>query len=167
MVMSTVDPFYPQPTWAPRPEGGIVIGRGSPYRIHRVRFGGDTTLTFEIAREPEVVTAEERDSALARFDRIAESAGGAIPDRRPRVAETKPLHGAIFVDDLDRTWVRAGGARDALWDVVASDGRFIGQVAVPSALGARRATVRNRRLAVIAEPDGVPTVVVYELPDWL
>ena len=29
MVMSTLDPFAPRPTWAPRPRGGIVLGEGA------------------------------------------------------------------------------------------------------------------------------------------
>lgn len=82
-VASLVEPFAPQPAWAPRPAGGIVLGEGGTYRLHRIAFGGDTTLTIEVAREPVRVTSAERDSAMAVLGEMAAMLGGAVADRSP------------------------------------------------------------------------------------
>ena len=162
-VMTTLDPFTPRPAWAPRPRGGIILGEGEEYRLHRVGFGGDTTMTIELSREPVRVTASERDSALAAFNDLAAMAGGT-PDRRPRVPELKPAHGTLFVDDRDRIWVRGTTPAEATsaWDVIGEDGRYLGQVQVPEPPSARP-SVRGDRLALPTQVDGVPTVVVYDL----
>ena len=163
MRMSTLDPFAPRPVWAPRPRGGIVVGEDAEYRFHRIEFGGDTTMTFELRREPVRVTAEERDSSIAAFDDMIAEAGGATPDRRPSVPSVKPAHGVIFVDDADRTWVRGYDQADAKWDVFDSDGRFLGPVSITDWPGFVRPAVRGARIAVATDIGGVPTVVVSEL----
>lgn len=164
MVMSAVEPFAPRPAWAPRPDGGIVIGEGAEYRLHRLGFDGDTTMTVELQRDPVQVSEAERDSAMAAWAEMAEETRGATPDRQPRVRETKPAHGALFVDDRDRIWVhpnRAGGG--PAWDVFGEDGRFLGQVAVPVPPGFVTPSVRDDRLALVTQVDGYPTVVVYRI----
>ena len=164
-MMSSMEPFAPQPTWAPHPEGGIVVGEGGAYRLHRVGFDEDTTLTIVLDREPEVVTQAERDSALQVFAEMSERAGGATPDRQPRVRETKPLHGALFVAPDARIWVRGFSGAEGLsaWDLFSPAGRYLGQVAVPVRPSFVRAAVRDDRLAIVTEIEGVPTVVVYRL----
>jgi hypothetical protein len=158
MAMSMMDPFAPQPSWAPRPRGGIVLGEGETYRLHRVGFGGDTTLTMELDRPPMAVTPAEADSALAAFRDVAERAGGARPERVPRVASHKPAHGALFVDDGDRTWVASGRGS---WDVFDGAGRYLGPVPSPSP--GRVRDIRAGRVALATSVDGVPTVIVYEV----
>lgn len=165
LVASMIEPFAPQPAWAPRPRGGIVLGEGAEYRLHRIGFDGDTSLTIELARAPAPVSAAERDSALAAFEERGRSLAGVRPDRRPRVRTTKPAHGALFVDDQDRTWVPAvlpAGA-EPQWDVFGADGRYLGQVAIPDSPGFLRPVLRGNRMAVATQVDGVPTVVVYAL----
>ena len=133
--------------------------------MHRIDFDGDTSMTIELLRESIRVTAAERDSALAAFDQMVEAAGGATPERQPRVPTAKPAHGALFVDDEDRIWVRgtpAGGERPS-WDVIAADGRFLGRVRIPDPLSFVRPSVRGDRVAVATQVDGVPTVVVYDI----
>jgi hypothetical protein len=165
-VMSAMEPFAPQAAWAPRPLGGIVLGEGAVYRLHRIDFDGDTSMTIELGREPARVTDAERDSALAVFEETATAAGGgATPDRRPRARGTKPAHGALFVDDRDYTWVRSvppAGATPT-WDVFAPDGRFLGPVEIPVPLGFLRPVVRTDHMAVATEMHGIPVVVVYDL----
>lgn len=164
MVMSTPDPFTPQPTWSPRPAGGIVVGEGAVYRLHRIGFDLDTTLTIEVLREPVPVTPAERDSALAKFRELAQEVG-AKPERDPRIPRTKPAHGTLFVDDEDRIWVRrtAEAGEGPAWDVIDADGRFLGRVSTPVPPTFVQPAVRNDRLALVTEPNGVPTVVVYDL----
>lgn len=166
IAASMMDPFAPQPSWSAHPAGGIVVGEGGEYRLHRIGLSGDTTLTIEVAREPEPTSGADRDSALALFRRhAAELTDGAIPDREPRVHGTKPAHGAIFVGDAGHVWVRrtpeAGAA--AAWDVFAPDGRLLGSVSsdvVPSYVAP---AASGGRLAMVTTVDGVPSVVVYDL----
>ena len=164
MVMSRLDPFAPRPAWAPRPRGGVVLGEGAEYRLHRVDFGGDTTMTIELSRERVRVTASERDSALAAFSESAATSNGT-PDRRPRVPELKPAHGTLFVDDQDRTWVRGTTPAGAgpVWDVIGEDGRFLGEIQIPERPTNVRSAVRGDRVALPTQVDGVPTVVVYDI----
>lgn len=164
-VMSVMVPFAPQPSWAPHPDGGIVVGEGDAYRVHRIDFHGDTTRTIEVLRAPVPVTSAERDSALAEFAEIGRSAGGATPDQQPRVPSNKPAHGAIFVDHTGRVWVRAaaGSGQGAVWDVLGRDGRMIGQVSIATSPGFLAPSLREDRLAVATSVDGIPTIIVYEL----
>lgn len=163
LVMSALDPFAPGPVWVPDPAGGIVIGEGGTYRFHRINFRGDTTATIEVLRAPAPVTQAERDSALAAFQQLADDLGGpgATPDRSPRVPPNKPAHGAVFVDDHNYLWVRHGSGTE--WDVIANDGRLLGQVTIPLLADDVMPTVRGNRLAIATEVHGVPVVVVYDL----
>ena len=165
MVMSAVEPFVPLAAWAPHPQGGIVVGEGGEYRLHRIGFEKDTTLTIVLDREPEVVTQAERDSALQVFAEMSERAGGATPDRQPRVRETKPVHGALFVDRYARTSVSGSSGAEGLsaWNLFSPAGRYLGQVAVLVRPSPVTPSVRDDRLAIATEVDGVPTVVVYRL----
>lgn len=165
-VMAAMVPFAPQPSWAAHPGGGIVVGEGEAYRLHRVSFAGDTLATIEVQRQPDPVSREERDSALAVFGETAEqAAGGATPEREPRVPSTKPAHGALFVDDEGRTWVRRTpvlGAEPS-WDVIDTDGRLLGQVVIPISPTYVSPSLRGDRLAVAVSVDGVPGVIVFDL----
>ena len=141
------------------------MGEGAEYRLHRIDFGGDTTMTIELSRERVRVTASERTSALAAFTELAATSSGT-PDRRPRVPELKPAHGTLFVDDQDRIWVRGATPAGAgpVWDVIAEDGRFLGQIQVPEPPTPNvRPAVRGGLLVLPTQVDGVPTVVVYDL----
>ncbi len=160
-----MEPFAPQPAWAPRPNGGIVVGEGSEYRLHRIGFDRDTAMTIEMERARARVTDAERDSALSFFQEMEESLGGLLPDRRPRSRNSKPAHGSLFVDDQDRTWVRSvpPSGVGPTWDVFGADGRFLGQVAIPDPPGFLRPIVRADRMIVATQVDGVPTVIVYDL----
>lgn len=162
LMMTMMDPFAASPAWAPHPRGGIVVGEGKEYRLHRIGFDGDTTMTIEILREPVPISASERDSALAAFrERTAQvMENGMVPDRDPRVPDVKPAHGGLFIDDRDRIWVFRANSPVPSWDVIAADGRFLGSV---SAISGTRAAVRNGRLAMATSEGGVPAVVVYDI----
>ncbi len=164
-VASLAEPFAPLPAWAPRPHGGVVLGDGKEYRLHRVELSGDTTLTMVLRRDAVSVTEAERDSALAFFRRMSESLGDAEPDRTPNARRTKPAHGALFVDDEDRTWVRGVPPADEapFWDVFGADGRFLGQVTLPDAVGFLPPVLKRGRMAVASQTSGFPMVIVYEL----
>jgi hypothetical protein len=165
LVMSAMVPFAPQPSWTAHPGGGIVVGDGEAYRLHRIDFRGDTTMTIDILRAPIPVSSEERDSALAAFQEMRGMADGAKPDRQPEVPANKPAHGAIFVDDQGTFWVRRTPVPGAAlgWDVIAADGRFLGEVTIPVRPSFVAPSVRGDRLAVVTSIDDVPTVIVYDL----
>ena len=165
MIASMMEPFAPQPSWTPRPRGGVILGEGSAYRLHRIGFDGDTSMTMELEREPARVSQAERDSALAFFHEMAGSLDGATPDRQPRARGKKPAHGSLLVDDQDRTWVRSvpPAGRAPTWDVFAPDGRFLGQVDILDPVGFLRPAIRGGRMAVATLADGFPVVVVYDL----
>ena len=165
LVASMLEPFAPSPSWAPRRRGGIVVGEGSAYRLHRIGFDGDTTMTFELDRKRVAVTPLEADSALDLFREMQESLGGVTPNRRPSVHDVKPAHGPLFVDDQDRTWVlsvRATG-EGAGWDVFDRDGRLLGFVKLPTPPSSPRPVVRGDRLALDTQVNGFPEVVVYDI----
>lgn len=163
--MSMMEPFAPQPSWAPHPDGGIVVGEGSAYRLHRITVAGDTVATIEVARPRIQVTSAERDSALAQFEEISQLAGGATPDRRPSVPDVKPAHGALFVDEDARIWVTRTPARGEGygWDVFDPEGRLLGVVTLPTPPGYVRPAVRGATMAVVTTVDDVPAIVVYEI----
>ena len=165
LVMSVLDPFAPQPAWSPAPEG-IVVGEGRAYRLHWIHFNGDTTVTVEVAAPLVPVTTAEGDSALAALRELIESSGGT-PERQPRVPDSKPAHGAILVDDQDRVWIRrvAPPGEPPAWDVMRLGGGLLGHVRLPGVINATLSSVRASRVAVSAELDGVPTVIVYDLVD--
>jgi hypothetical protein len=165
VVMSMMEPFAPQPSWSPHPDGGIIVGEGSTYRIHRVHLDGDTAMTIEVERPPVPVTSEERDSALATFQEARQYADDAVPERQPSVAGVKPAHGRVFVDDEGRIWVGRTAARgeDPAWDVFDGDGRLLGAVTIPVPGGYVTPAVRGGTFAVATSIDDVPAIVVYDL----
>ena len=165
MVATLMEPFAPQAVWAPRPQGGIVLGEGGSYRLHRIGFDRDTSMTIELARDDVRVSEFERASAIAFFEEMAGTLDGATAERRPRARDTHPSHGPIFVDDEDQAWVRGTAPRGTppRWDVFGSDGRFLARVQIPHPPGFIRPVVRNGRAAVATQVDGFPVVVVYEL----
>jgi hypothetical protein len=165
VVMAMMEPFAPQPSWSAHPDGGIVVGEGRAYRLHRIGFDGDTTLTIEVARAPVAVTSEERDSALATFRERRTYAADAEPDREPSVADVKPAHGGLFVDDAGHIWVdrTRGPADPPAWDVIDAAGRLLGTVTSPVQGGYVQPSVRGDRLAIATEIDEVPAVIVYDV----
>jgi hypothetical protein len=165
-AMSVTVPFAPQPSWAAHPRGGIVVGEGETYRLHRVSFGDDTIATIEVQRQPMTVSREERDSALAAFQEITQQqAGGATPDRQARVPATKSAHGPVLVDDEGYIWVGRTpvSGEDPSWDVIDVDGRLLGQVSVPVWPTYAKPSIRGDHVAVVVSLDDVPGVVVFDL----
>jgi len=161
-VMPALDPFTAMPSWSSHPDGGIVVGEGNMYRLHRISVDGDTTMTIELDRTKTPVSRAERDSALADFQQLLQRAGGATPDRQPRVASHKPAHGPLFVDDQSRIWVRRTSTDTAAtWDIFDASGRLSGAVTIPLQPGFLPPVVRGDRLAVATMVDGIPAVVVF------
>lgn len=163
MIMSTLDPFAPSQAWAAHPDGGVVLGNGEDYRIHRVGFDGDTLVSADVARNRIPVTAAEGDSALAAFRERMEAAAQAPASRDPRVPENKPAHGPLHVDAQGRTWVVVTTPDGYAWDVIDAGGRLVATLERPLGTSYLAPAVRDGRLALVMTEGGVPTVVVYDL----
>jgi len=148
-------PFAPEPHWAPHPDGGIVVGEGHSYRLHRILPTGDTTVTIEVLRPPVPVTRAERDSALAsRATRL---------EGRFEFPTHRPAHGPILVDDEGRIWVQLS-KRELAWDLISGNGELLGQVMVPGPeVGLPAVGYRRLALTTIGGMAGVVGVVVYDL----
>jgi hypothetical protein len=162
------------PSIAVAPSGQIAVLRDpNDYRIVLLSPGGQTVT--EIVRDiprarrspAEIAAVERRRQAAAdrmRSER-GQSRGGASPIRPPS-DELKPhvsIDGLRF-DDAGRLWARTmrGNESSTVFDLFASDGKYLGEVVVPAAIGAF--SIAGRWFVGDAESaDGTPRVVVWEL----
>jgi len=129
-------PFYPQPQETLSPTGEFWSSReGKPQlEVARWRPPGDTVLILISRRQPGMVTAAERDSAMAELraslaERIPEP-----PKLDPmRVPDTKPPVYGLSLDDRGRLWVRFSDptADTTVYDVFDRNGTHAETVALP------------------------------------
>lgn len=166
------------PSIAVAPNGEVAtLPDGNTYRI--VVLGPDgserRTLTRDVprvARTTGEIAALERVRARARERAAAErpgGGGGAPPPSPPRMSgsdELKPhiAIGGLRYDDTGRLWVRTmrGDEASTVFDLFAPDGRFVGELRLPHAVGAF--AVRGRWLAADTEmDDGWRAVTLWEI----
>lgn len=125
-VWSSV-PYTATLAWVFDPHGYVWFGLTGPYRIYQRRLGGDTVRVVERAYEPLPVTAEDRDSAVARLEWFTKQGGVINASRIPRV---KPAFDRFFLDDAGHLWVDPVTARQddgRVFDVFDVDGRYLGR----------------------------------------
>jgi hypothetical protein len=163
------------PSIAVAPSGQIAVVRDpNEYRILMLSPAGQTVaeLTREIARvkrTPEEIAAIERrrQAAVSRIgSERGERRGSAAPPIRLPSEEVKPhisIDGVRF-DDSGRLWVKTmrGNERSTVFDLFAHDGKFLGEVMVPAAIGAFSLAGRWF-VADVESPDGTPRVVFWEV----
>jgi hypothetical protein len=118
-------PFWPMPT-STMDAGRAIWSKPSnqnDYRIARVTFTGDTTLTFESRRPAVPVTAHQRDSTIAA---IRERVGADFD--WSQIPADKPIVTQLFPAENGDVWVRVTTADDSLttFDVYGGDGRYKG-----------------------------------------
>jgi len=154
-------PFTPLQHWQLDPRGSVWVGLSDRLAMHRISLAGDTTLIVQGVYDPVPVTAAERDSAIATFDRLREMDGNADPSRVP---EHKPAFQSFLVDDQGDLWfVRSlpAGRTGTVMDVFDGDGRYLG--AVESDLRIERiprpVVRRGAFYAVVKDEMTVPYVV--------
>jgi hypothetical protein len=162
------------PSTAVAPNGEIAVLRdGNEYRILRLSPSG--SVLGEIVREvprvkrtPEEIEAMER-RRKAAADRVASErgrTGGRSAPIRPPSDDFKP-HIAIDglrYDDTGRLWVRTmrGNENSTVFDLFGADGRYLGELTVPAAIGSF--SLAGRWLAATTESDdGVPRIVLWEV----
>jgi len=121
-------------------------------------------------RTPAEIAAIERRRQQAaervRSERGQRGGSGPAVPMRPPSDELKPhvaIDGLRF-DDTGRLWAKTmrGTESSTVFDVFAPDGKYLGEVTVPAAIGTF--TVAGRWFAADVEStDGTPRVVLFEI----
>lgn len=164
------------PSIAVSPAGQIAVLRDpNEYRILLLAPTGETET--EIARDiprvkrtaAEIAAIERRRQQAAdrvRSERGQRGGSGPAVPIRPPSDELKPhvwIDGLRF-DDAGRLWAKTmrGNENSTVFDIFARDGRYLGEVAVPAAIGTF--TLAGRWFAADVEADdGTPRVVLFEI----
>jgi len=103
-------------------------------RVTRWHPRGDTTLILESGRQPDRVTAAERDSAMqALRGRVAELVGSTPKLDASKIPSTRPPVYGLSLDDRGRLWTRVSdpAVDSTVYDVFDSNGEFAETVLVP------------------------------------
>ena len=132
-LMSVPRPYAPRPSLAFGPDGAAYLARGAEYRVDVFSPAGDTVRVIHRPVERPPVTAAERDSALARIERVFEEQGGRVPPGT-ELPERKPAILGLEVDVEGNLWVRApgpSGSGQFQWSVHDPEGRYLGDVTTP------------------------------------
>jgi hypothetical protein len=164
------------PSIAVSPAGQIAVLRDpNEYRILVLSPTGETVTEIvrdipRIKRTPgEIAAVERRRQAAAdrvRGERAQRGGSGPAVPIRPPSDELKPhvmIDGLRF-DDAGRLWTKTmrGNERATVFDLFASDGKYLGEVKVPAAVGAYSIAGRWFVASVESE-DGTPRVTVFEI----
>ena len=133
-------PFGPGALWAGHPNGGIVKGISSDYRIDLQL--GDRVLRIERAVDPIPVSPAERDYYR---NSITEDLRYAVPDWEwdgPPIPETKPVFKRLHSGRDGRIWVELSSelkdvsnpslGERVRFDVFEPDGTYLGDVNAPA-----------------------------------
>jgi hypothetical protein len=157
-------PFYPAPVSAMDYDHGAVwcAPRGAAYEIFKLGIERGDTLARILGRAQAVpVTAEERDTAIAKVKEFMKRAGEATLDYS-LIPRAKPLLRSAFVDDSGRLWVRRSSAdRSAIFDLYSAEGKPLATLSIPHPVSFwLRAVVRGPKVYFVTQEDGeVPYVV--------
>jgi hypothetical protein len=163
------------PSMAVAPNGQIAVLRDpNEYRILRLSPAGETLgeITRDVERvkrtEAEIQALERRRQAAQKRATERTQGGGSAPvlPVRPPAADLKPhisVDGLRF-DDTGRLWAKTmrGNERSTVFDLFAADGRYIGEVTVPAAVGAFSQAGRWM-VTDVESDDGTPRVVLWEV----
>lgn len=126
--VAVVVPFGARTIWTLDRRAHLWFGMSDSYRILERFPRGDTLRVVEKAFDPVPVTAEERDTAIARMSWFTEQGGRIDPSRIP---DRKPAFESLYVDDRGYLWVRPtmpreDGSDGAVFDVFDPEGRYLG-----------------------------------------
>jgi hypothetical protein len=133
-VMSMPVPFAPKPISTVGPNGSIYATDGEAYSIARLTPTGDTLLVIRRDVTPSVVSAAERDSALAEIRKLYREAAGTEPRDLPPIPDRKPAIAALHVDEKGHLWVLRPSDDDVAameWDIFDPEGYFLGTLTMP------------------------------------
>lgn len=156
-------PFTGSQVWRVDPQGNVWISRTQQYRLERHAFDGTPNLVVERPTPAVKVASEDRERAVARFDRFKER-GGQIDESR--IPDTYPALVSFFFDDAAQMWVfpQLGPDTPAL-DVFNPAGAFLGRVTPPGlVLPIPTPAVRGSRfVGIVRDEDDVETVWVMRI----
>lgn len=164
-------PFSGEPLFAFGPAGRLWYAYSAEPQVHRWATSGDFDLTVGRDPRPTMVSAADRDEALARpdFDEVRSNLGPAgIAEISGLMPDLRPFYAGLFLDDAGALWVmhadgdpRTEGGRTI--DVYDPVGEWIATVRAAVA-ASPTPRVRNGHLAgVIRDELGVESVVVESI----
>jgi hypothetical protein len=139
-----------------------ISGNSAHYSLVIARTGNDTMRIVELPGSRAPIPKHIADSL---FDRM--TARGPLKEiaKRSDIPTEQPFFTALVPDEHDNVWIERPGpdGAPASFDVIDSDGRFLGSVAAPRApIGVF--TLRNGRMYCASETaDGVPVILVYRI----
>jgi hypothetical protein len=164
------------PSIAVSPAGQIAVLRDpDEYRILLLAPSGETVTEIardipRVKRTPDEITAIERRRKAAadrvRGERAQRGGSGPAVPIRPPSDELKPhitIDGLRF-DDSGRLWAKTmrGNERTTVFDLFAGDGKYLGEVTLPAAVGAY--SIAGRWFVADTESDdGTPRITLFEI----
>lgn len=149
-------------SWRLTADGDFWSVMTGSYEMARVTGSGDTLRTVTKPFVPVAVTAEEKDSAVARLKWFTDQ-GGRVD--RGRIPDTKPAVQSFFVADDGHLWVNATRADTAqanrVFEIFDPEGRYLGRLHLPFALLTSPLPLigADRIVAVTQDELGVPYLV--------
>ena len=156
-------PYYPNPvsTWDYNAGAIWCAPTGAEYQLFKIAVDRqDTVARIKGSGRPAIVTAEERDSAIARVEAFKKRAGDASLDYS-RIPRVKPIIQAAFVDEEGRLWVRRSSDVGAVFDLYSGQGKAIATLHLPYPVTTyHRPVVRAGRAWFVVQEEGeIPYVI--------
>ncbi len=162
------------------PDGSFVIAvdrsaaAGGPepvFRVHRIALSGDTVRSREFRYEPVPLTAEWKDTAVARMarvhavgeglapERLAERIGPQVPWPAHHPAVSRVLAGADGTVWLEREPIPGDSVR---WDLLDPELEPLGHTYLPASVDVKRVS-RGAVWGVEEDELGVPRIVRFDV----
>jgi hypothetical protein len=118
-------PWWPAPLSAVGPDGEVWCAPNSGrYELIQYRVAGTDSVRVSRAVSPVPVTAAERDSQIAYFEK-----DGPTGLEYGRIPKSKPAIDRITVDEQGRLWVRRPSATGVIeFDIYSSNGRILATI---------------------------------------
>ena len=171
-----LEPFAPRLLVAFDGIGGLWFGYSDRYRIVHVLLGGDTTVVVERDVEPSALSSSEIERSQPQLERFAKEVG--LPPNSGNLGGRKrPMLAALVVDSAGNIWVARTSPKDEFtseFDVFKANGRFLGTVRSPIALGVNSIVTPpmnptpllihgNRLYGITRDADGIEQIVILSI----
>lgn len=147
------------------PRGHVFCGNTGELALHQYRLGEvEPVRTLALPLVPALVSAAERDSAIAGLERFKAQAGDATLDYS-LIPVHKPIVDGVVLDEEGRVWVRTRTADGIGLVVFSAGGTPLARVPLPVEPKAYAPfMVRGDRIYFVAtDTDDVPSVVRYRV----
>jgi len=141
-VSATIVPFTRRIVRGFHPAGGFVYGWNGDYTVVVSPSGNDTarivSRTWTPERIPDAMRTTALNAALGQFGRDFDPAAVRAVVKAEDIPTTAPAFTALRVDGEGNIWARrlvGSDSTQTTFDVFAPDGRWVGSLAAPIALG--------------------------------